>query len=108
MAESTTNTVFVIKNNNGQFLEYQNYSGLRTWVNEYSDRCNFESQNAATLYCRNLIAEAEIHGVNMEFDVYKHNNTVTDLDVVIPDAQRKSYGLPEKVAEEQEESSTEE
>lgn len=108
MAESTTNTVFVIKNNNGQFLEYQNYSGLRTWVNEYSDRCNFESQNAATLYCRNLIAEAEIHGVNMEFDVYKHNNTVTDLDVTIPDQQRKSYGLPEKVAEEQEESSTEE
>lgn len=101
MAESTTNTVFVIKNGDGQFLEYQSYSGLRTWVNEYSDRCNFESQNAATLYCRNLIAEAEIHGVDMEFDVYKHNNTVTDLDVTIPDAQRKSYGLPEKVVEEQ-------
>lgn len=101
MAESTTNTVFVIKNNEGQFLEYQNYSGLRTWVNEYSDRCNFESQNAATLYCRSLIAEAEINGVNMEFDVYKHNNTVTDLDVVIPDGQRKSYGLPEIAVEEE-------
>lgn len=100
MAESTTNTVFVIKNGDGQFLEYQSYSGLRTWVNEYSDRCNFESQNAATLYCRNLIAEAEIHGVDMEFDVYKHNNTVTDLDVTIPDAQRKSYGLPEIAVEE--------
>lgn len=100
MAESTTNTVFVIKNNDGQFLEYQNYNGLRTWVNEYSDRCNFESQTAATLYCRNLIAEAEIHNVDMEFDVYKHNNTVTDLDVVIPDNQRKNYGLPEKVVEE--------
>lgn len=99
MAESTTVTAFVIKNNNGQFLEYQNYSGLRTWVDEYSDRCNFESQNAATLYCRNLIADAELHGVSMEFDVYRHNNTVTDLDVVIPDAQRKSYGLPEKVVE---------
>ena len=101
MAESNTVTTYVIKNNDGQFLEYQNYTGLRTWVNEYSDRCNFVSQNAATLYCRNLIADAESHGVKMEFDVYRHNNTVTDLDVTIPDNQRKSYGLPEKVAEEE-------
>lgn len=107
MAESTTVTAFVIKNNDGQFLEYQNYSGLRTWVNEYSDRCSFESQNAATLYCRNLIADAEIHGVSMEFDVYRHNNTVTDLDVTIPDAQRKSYGLPEKVVKEATETTAE-
>lgn len=101
MAESTTVTTYVIKNNDGQFLEYQNYSGLRTWVNEYSDRCNFESQNAATLYCRNLIADAENHGVNMGFDVYRHNNTVTDLDVTIPDGQRPNYGLPEKAEEEE-------
>ena len=99
MSESTTVTTYVIKNNDGQFLEYQNYSGLRVWANEYSDRCNFESQNAATLYCRNLIADAELHGVDMEFDVYRHNNTVTDLDVTILDNQRKSYGLPEKVVE---------
>ena len=101
MAESNTVTTYVIKNNDGQFLEYQNYGGLRTWVNEYSDRCNFESQNAATLYCRSLIADAEIHGVKMEFDVYRHNNTVTDLDVTIPENQRKNYGLPEKVVEEE-------
>ena len=101
MAESTTVTTYVIKNNDGQFLEYQNYSGLRTWVNEYSDRCNFVSQNAATLYCRSLIADAENHGVSMQFDVYKHNNTVTDLDVTIPDAQRPNYGLPEKAEEEE-------
>lgn len=100
MAESTTNTVFVIKNNDGQFLEYQNYNGLRTWVNEYSDRCVFESQNAATLYCRNLIADAETHGVNMTIDVYKHNNTVTKMEVTIANEQRKNYGLSEKVAEE--------
>ena len=101
MAESTTVTTYVIKNSEGQFLEYQNYSGLRTWVNEYSDRCNFESQNAATLYCRNLIADAESHGVSMEFDVYRHNNTVTDLDVTIPDDKRPSYGLPGKAEEEE-------
>ena len=101
MAESNTVTTYVIKNNDGQFLEYQNYTGLRTWVNEYSDRCNFASQNAATLYCRGLIADAENHGVDMEFDVYKHNNTVTELDVTIPDNQRPSYGLPEKVEEEE-------
>ena len=101
MAESTTVTTYVIKNSEGQFLEYQNYSGLRTWVNEYSDRCNFESQNVATLYCRNLIADAESHGVSMEFDVYRHNNTVTDLDVTIPDDKRPSYGLPEKTEEEE-------
>lgn len=100
MAESTTNTVFVIKNGYGQFLEYSTYNGLRTWVNEYSDRCNFESQNAATLYCRNLIADAEIHGVNMTIDVYKHNNTVTKMEVTIANEQRKNYGLSEKVAEE--------
>ena len=101
MAESNTVTTYVIKNSDGQFLEYQNYIGLRTWVNEYSDRCNFVSQNAATLYCRNLIADAESHGVKMEFDVYRHNNTVTDLDVTIPENQRKNYGLPEKVVEEE-------
>ena len=101
MAESTTVTTYVIKNNDGQFLEYQNYTGLRTWVNEYSDRCNFESQNAAMLYCRSLIADAENHGVKLEFDVYRHNNTVTDLDVTIPDNQRKNYDLPEKVVEEE-------
>lgn len=100
MAESTTNTVFVIKNNDGQFLEYSTYNGLRTWVNEYSDRCVFESQNAATLYCRNLIADAEVHGVNMTIDVYKHNNTVTKMEVTIANEQRKNYGLSEKVAEE--------
>lgn len=108
MAESTTNTVFVIKNNDGQFLEYQNYNGLRTWVNEYSDRCVFESQSAATLYCRSLIADAEAHNVNTKLDVYRHNNTVTVLGVTIPDAQRATYGLSEKATEEQEESSTEE
>ena len=43
MAESNTVTTYVIKNNDGQFLEYQNYTGLRTWVNEYSDRCNFDT-----------------------------------------------------------------
>lgn len=101
MAESTTKTVFVIKNNEGQFLEYQSYTGLRVWVSEYSDRCNFESQNAATLYCRSLIADAETHGVNAQFDVYRHNNTVTTLGVTIPDAQRATYGLPDKVEEEQ-------
>ena len=101
MAESTTNTAFVIKNEYGQFLEYSSYNGLRAWVNEYSDRCNFESQSAATLYCRSLIADAEIHGVNAKFDVYRHNNTVTVLGVTIPDAQRTTYGLPEKVAEEE-------
>lgn len=101
MAESTTVTTYVIKNSEGQFLEYQNYSGLRTWVNEYSDRCNFASQNAATLYCRSLIADAENHGGNMEFDVYRHNNTVTVLDVTIPDGQRPSYGLPVKAGEEE-------
>ena len=101
MAESTTVTTYVIKNSDDQFLEYQNYTGLRTWVNEYSDRCNFESQNAATLYCRSLIADAEIHGVKMGFDVYRHNNTVTDLDVTIPENQRKNYGLPEKAEEEE-------
>ena len=101
MAESNTVTTYVIKNSDGQFLEYQNYTGLRAWVNEYSDRCNFASQNAAILYCRSLIADAESHGVNMEFDVYRHNNTVTDLDVTIPDNQRKSYGLPEIVVEEE-------
>jgi len=100
MAESTTNTVFVIKNNDGQFLEYSTYNGLRTWVNEYSDRCVFESQNAATLYCRSLIADAEVHGVNMTIDVYKHNNTVTKMEVTIANEQRKNYGLSEKVAEE--------
>ena len=56
---------------------------------------------AAILYCRSLIADAENHGVKMEFDVYRHNNTVTDLDVTIPDNQRKNYGLPEKVVEEE-------
>ena len=106
MAESNTVTTYVIKNSEGQFLEYQNYGGLRTWVNEYSDRCNFTSQNAATLYCRNLIADAESHDVKMEFDVYRHNNTVTDLDVTIPDNQRKSYGLREKVVEEEPSSPT--
>lgn len=100
MAESTTKTVFVIKNNEGQFLEYQSYTGLRAWVSEYSDRCNFESQNAATLYCRSLIADAETHGVNMTIDVYKHNNTVTKMEVTIANEQRKNYGLSEKVAEE--------
>ncbi|WP_431770747.1 hypothetical protein [Streptococcus gallolyticus] len=100
MAESTTKTVFVIKNNEGQFLEYQSYTGLRAWVSEYSDRCVFESQNAATLYCRNLIADAEVHGVNMTIDVYKHNNTVTKMEVTIANEQRKNYGLSEKVAEE--------
>lgn len=100
MAESTTKTVFVIKNNEGQFLEYQSYTGLRAWVSEYSERCNFESQNAATLYCRSLIADAEAHNVNTKLDVYRHNNTVTVLGVTIPDAQRATYGLSEKAAEE--------
>ena len=53
------------------------------------------SQNAATLYCRNLIADAQIHGVDMEFDVYKNTNQVIELDVSIPDNQLKNYGLPE-------------
>lgn len=100
MAESTTTTIFVIKNGDGQYLEYQSYNGLRTWANGFSDRCAFPTQNVATLYCRNLIADAESHGVNMEFDVYKHNNTVTKTNVTIADSQRVSYGLPEKVVEE--------
>lgn len=95
MAEATTQTIFVIKNNHGQFLEFQQYSGLRTWTDVFSDRCSFTSQNAATLYCRNLIADAQIHGVDIEFDVYKHTSQVIDLDVVIPENQLKNYGLPE-------------
>ena len=95
MAETTTQTIFVIKNNYGQFLEFQQYNGLRTWTDSFSDRCAFTSQNAATLYCRNLIADAQIHGVDMEFDVYKHTNQVIDLDVTIPENQLKNYGLPE-------------
>ena len=58
MAEATTQTIFVIKNNHGQFLEFQKYSGLRTWTDVFSDRCAFTSQFTATLYCRNLIADA--------------------------------------------------
>lgn len=100
MAESTTTKTFVIQNGDGQYLEYQNYNGLRAWVNEYSDRCAFSSQGAATLYCRSLIADAEIHGVNIEFDVFRHDNTITKLGVQIADAQRATYGLEEKVAEE--------
>lgn len=99
MAKTTTETVFVIKNQNGEFLEFQTYNGLRTWTSEFNDRCTFASQNAATLYCRNLIADAQLHGVDMEFDVFKHNNQIVELDVTIPDNQRVSYGLPEKVAE---------
>lgn len=95
MAEATTQTIFVIKNNHGQFLEFQQYSGLRTWTDVFSDRCAFTSQNAATLYCRNLIADARIHGVDIEFDVYKHTNQVIELDVTIPEIQLKNYGLPE-------------
>ena len=95
MAEATTQTIFVIKNNHGQFLEFQKYSGLRTWTDVFSDRCAFTSQFTATLYCRNLIADAQIHGVDIEFDVYKHTNQVIDLDVVIPENQLKNYGLPE-------------
>lgn len=93
MAETTNTTIFVIMNNHGQFLEYQTYNGLRTWTNVFSDRCAFKSQNAATLYCRNLIADARIHGVEMEFDVFKHNKQVIELDVDIPETQYKSYGL---------------
>ncbi len=100
MAESTTTTIFVIKNGDGQYLEYQNYNGLRTWVNEYSDRCSFESQTAAILYCRSLIADAETHNVNIDFDVYKHNNVVTKLGVTIADSQRDSYDLTDKTTEE--------
>lgn len=95
MAETTTKTIFVIKNNHGQFLEFQQYSGLRTWTDTFSDRCAFDSQNAATLYCRNLIADAQIHGVDIEFDVYKHTNQVIEMDVTIPENQLKNYGLPE-------------
>ena len=95
MAETPTQTIFVIKNNNGQFLEFQQYNGLRTWTDVFSDRCAFDSQSAATLYCRSLIADAQIHGVDMEFDVYKHTNQVIDLDVSIPENQLKNYGLPE-------------
>lgn len=95
MAEPTTQTIFVIKNNHGQFLEFQQYNGLRTWTDSFSDRCAFMSQNAATLYCRNLIADAQIHGADMEFDVYKHTNQVIEMDVTIPENQLKNYGLPE-------------
>ena len=95
MTETTTKTIFVIKNNHGQFLEFQQYSGIRTWTDIFSDRCAFDNQNAATLYCRNLIADAQIHGVDIEFDVYKHNNQIIDLDVTIPENQLKNYGLPE-------------
>lgn len=95
MAETTTKIIFVIKNNHGQFLEFQQYSGLRTWTDTFSDRCAFDSQNAATLYCRNLIADAQIHGVDIEFDVYKHTNQVIEMDVTIPENQLKNYGLPE-------------
>lgn len=98
MAETTTQTIFVIKNNHGQFLEFQKYSGLRTWTDSFSDRCAFMSQNAATLYCRNLIADAQIHGIDMQYDVYKHTNQVIDLDVTIPENQLKNYGLPEAAA----------
>ena len=97
MAETTTKTIFVIKNNHGQLLEFQQYSGLRTWTDTFSDRCAFTSQNAATLYCRNLIADAQIHGVDIEFDVYKHTNQVIELYVNIPENQLKNYGLPEAV-----------
>lgn len=95
MAETTTKTIFVIKNKHGQFLEFQKYSGLRTWTDTFSDHCAFDSQNAATLYCRNLIADAQIHGVDIEFDVYKHTNQVIEMDVTIPENQLKNYGLPE-------------
>ena len=100
MATTTTTTVYVIKNQHGQFLELQTYNGLRTWTDVYSDRCAFANQNAATLYCRNLIADATINGIDMTFDVFKHNNQITELDVTIPDDQRAAYGLPKIVAEE--------
>ena len=95
MAETTTKTIFVIKNTHGQFLEFQQYSGLRTWTDIFSDRCAFDNQNAATLYCRSLIADAQIHGVDIELDGYKHTSQVIELDVTIPENQLKNYGLPE-------------
>lgn len=96
MGESKTQTTFVIKNNQGQFLEFQGYSGLRMWVADYSEKCAFTSQNAATLYCRSLIADAKLHGLDMEFDVFKYNNQIVELDVSIPDNQLVAYGLPAK------------
>lgn len=95
MTETATQTIFVIKNNNGQFLELQKYNGLRTWTDVFSDRCAFTSQNAATLYCRNLIADARIHGIEIELDVYKHTNQIIKLNVDIPENQLKNYGVPE-------------
>lgn len=98
MATTQTTTVFVIKNQFGQFLEFNAYNGIRSWVAEYSEKCIFENQNAATLYCRSLIADAKVHGLDVDYDVYKYNNQVQELDVTIPDNQRTSYGLPEKTA----------
>ncbi|MGT2755365.1 hypothetical protein [Streptococcus ovis] len=99
MAESKTETVFVIKNQLGEFLEFNSFTGLRNWTTEYSERCGFATQNAATLYCRNLIADAKVHGMNMEFDVFKHSNTITEMDVTIPDNQLEAYGLPKVTGE---------
>ncbi|MGV3353226.1 hypothetical protein [Streptococcus orisratti] len=98
MAETKTETVFVIKNQAGQFLSYQPYDGTRRWVNEYSDSCVFPNQFAATLYCRSLMADAEMHEQNFDFDVYQYNNTIKELNVTIADEARKQYGLPDKAA----------
>lgn len=95
MAESTTETIYVIKNGAGEFLEFNSFNGLRNWTTEFSDRCRFSNQNAATLYCRNLIADAKVNGLDLDFDVYKYNNTITEMDVTIPENQFKSYGLLE-------------
>ena len=98
MATTETHTTYVIKNQYGQFLEFNSYNGLRSWVSEYSEKCVFESQNAATLYCRSLIADAEVHGLEVDYDVFKYNNQIVEMDVTVPDNQRVNYGLPEKPA----------
>ena len=95
MAETTSSTIFVIKNKDGQFLEYNPFNGLRNWSREFNDSCAFSTQGEATMYCRSLLADAENHGHGFEVDVFRYDNKVTDLDIVIPEASRKSYGLPD-------------
>ena len=96
MAETTNTTIFIIKNKDGQFLEYNTFNGLRTWSREFTDSCGFETQSEATMYCRSLLADSENHGHDFWIDVFRYDNKVTNLDISIPDANRKNYGLPEK------------
>lgn len=96
MANTTNNTYFVIKNSQGEFLEYLPYNGLRMWVRNFTDNCIFATQNEASLYCRSLIADAKNHNTELDIDVFKYNNTVSELDVTIPKEQYKMYGIKEE------------